>query len=278
MMKYFSQTNAMIGAGVAVLLVLGWYAREEFIPIFRFIEREKNEEQMEAGTPEEKPQNVDAQKDATAADAGGKEGPALFLPPYTGREPGEVRPNEEALKNTPEERRQALYRAIQKYGAEIKNDPARGDWVSLGLFKKNIGDYEGAADAWEYASILFPGEDTPLFNLGELYRHYIPDYPKSERFFRAAIAKELANASRAYISLSDLYYYSYTEKRDQADNVLVEAIGVYPRDMNLVRALAALFERMGDKKQAILWWEKVLQEEPENAFVKDSIRALKESQ
>lgn len=275
-MRFFSPKITGIGAGALVLAAAAFFARQDIARIVRPSLSEN--EPILSGSADREENDVSSDNGETPQTARTDEASPLALPPYRGRDPEEVRPGGDALANLNEDQRNALFSEIRQYGAEVKKDPAAGNWVHLGLLKKNIGDYEGAADAWEYASFLFPGEDTPLFNLGELYRHYLPDFPKSERYFRAAIERKLINAPRAYIGLSDLYFYSYKEKKNLADDVLQEGVAAYPQDASLLRALAGLYERIGETGQAVSLWEQVAVKEPDNEFVRKTLEDLKKKE
>lgn len=200
------------------------------------------------------------------------------LPPYTGRDPAEVRPLEEEVKLFSEDQREMLYNKIRELGAAVeKNLNFLNGWNELGLLKKMIGDYEGARDAWEYASLIRPANSLSFANLGELYWRYLPDYPRAEKNFRASIRNK-SNDPDIYISLSDFYSYSYKEKAHLADDVLLEGITANPGDINLYRALAYLYERQKEYAKAIEWWQKVLEKEPGNSAVAATIEVLKKKQ
>lgn len=197
------------------------------------------------------------------------------LPPYTGRNPAEIRPLDEEVKLFSEEQREKIYSDIRRLAASVKENPNfLFGWTQLGLLKKMIGDYEGARDAWEYASLIRPTNSLSFANLGELYWRYLHDYPAAEKNFRISI-KNKPNDPSTYISLSDLYSYSYREKSNLADDILLEGITANPGDVNLYRALAYLYERQKEYDKSIEWWQKVLEKEPDNKEVAATIEALK---
>lgn len=198
------------------------------------------------------------------------------LPPYTGRDPAEVRPLEAAIRLFTQGQREQIYNEIRQLAASVQKNPNfLFGWTQIGLLKKIIGDYEGARDAWEYASAIRPTNSLSFANLGELYWHYLPDYPRAEKNFRASI-KNKTDDPDVYISLSNLYSYSYTQKSHLADEVLLEGIASNPGNVNLYRALASLYERQKEYAKAIEWWQKVLEKEPENKAVAATIEALKQ--
>lgn len=191
--------------------------------------------------------------------------------PYSGRDPVEVRPNPDEVKGISQAEREKLYSDINMHGRAVKENPDFFfGWIQIGLLKKIIGDYEGARDAWEYAGVIRPLNSVSFANLGELYWRYSPDYPKSEKNFLTSI-KNKPDDSSTYISLSDLYFYSYSEKKDRADDILLEGIQANPEDINLMKWLASLYEREKEYASALEWWKKVLAQNPADAAVKQAI-------
>ncbi len=194
--------------------------------------------------------------------------------PYSGRDPVEVRPNPDEVKGLSQIEREKLYSDINMHGRAVKGNPDFFfGWIQVGLLKKVIGDYEGARDAWEYAGVIRPFNSVSFANLGELYWRYLPDYPRSEKNFLTSIKNKPDDLS-TYISLSDLYFYSYSAKRDRADDILLEGIQANPKNTDLMRWLASLYEREKEYSKALEWWKKVLVENPSDALVKQAITEL----
>ena len=200
----------------------------------------------------------------------------LALSGYKGRDPAEVRPTPDEIKLFSEEQKQDLYRAIGNYGTAVKENPDYfNGWLQIGLLKKVIGDFEGARDAWEYAGVIRPQNSISFSNLGELYWRYVPDFPRSEMNFRTAIINNLGDVM-VYVSLSHLYLYSYTEKFTLADEVIQEGLAANPDAIDLLKALARVYEVQKDYAHAIEAWERVLASEPGNTDVAATITALKQ--
>ncbi len=194
--------------------------------------------------------------------------------PYSGRDPDEIRPKPDEVKGLSESQRERLYSDIGMHGRAVKeNHDYFYGWIQVGLLKKVIGDYEGARDAWEYASAIRPLNSVSFANLGELYWRYSPDYPKSEKNFLTSIKNKPDDLS-TYISLSDLYFYSYGAKKDRADDILLEGIKANPKNTDLMRWLASLYEREKEYVRALEWWKKVLAQNPSDQLVKQAIAEL----
>ena len=201
--------------------------------------------------------------------------PVITIPQYRGRDPSEVRPVPEEVKLFSEEQRGRLYATIDTHGRAVKANPAFFDgWIKLGLLKKTIGDFEGARDAWEYAGIIEPGNSLSFSNLGELYWRYLHEYIKSESNFRISIEHKPDDIQN-YVSLAELYHYSYKDKADLADDVLFEGLGKNSGDGTLMRRLAYLYEQRGELASALEWWEKVLAGAPNDEEVKNKVEKIK---
>ncbi len=194
---------------------------------------------------------------------------------YQGRDPAEVRPVPDEVKLFSEEQKTVLFAAIREAGEAVKKNPDDFEsWLLVGVRKKIIGDFEGARDAWVYAGVIRPLNDVSFANLGELYWRYIPDFPKSEENFKRAFQNNPAN-TQARISLAELYFYSYAEKKGLFDDVLLEGLAAIPGDLNLMKALAYLYERNLEYQKAVEWWTRVLEKDPGNTEVERRINQLR---
>ncbi|TSC69114.1 MAG: hypothetical protein G01um101466_188 [Parcubacteria group bacterium Gr01-1014_66] len=203
-----------------------------------------------------------------------KETPS-FVPVYRGRNASEVRPDAKVVSSLPLKEREKIYTDIRIYGAELKADPALfSTWLQVGLLKKVIGDYEGARDAWEYATVIYPQSSVAFSNLGELYWRYLPNFPLAEARFMRAIAINSADP-RAYISLAEFYSFGYKEKQNQAPLVLQQGIEANPEDIRLMTTLAETYEKRGEKKLALEWWERAHLKMPGNQEITRRIEELK---
>lgn len=198
------------------------------------------------------------------------------VPKYAGRPLAEYRETPEEVKLFNEDQKQKLRARLKDYGDAVAANPDQLDaWLQGGLVKKAIGDYEGARDAWEYAALIRPQAFAPFKNLGEIYWRYLPDFPKSEMNFRQAIKNDPAVLD-AYLSLSDLYRYSYKEKSDLADDVLLEGLA---KNLGLGRDLTAYLARYyketGNKEKAIEYYEKLKSFEPDNGGIDAELLKLR---
>lgn len=125
------------------------------------------------------------------------------------------------------EAQKLIQEKIEKISAELKQNPDLFDnWLLLGIYRKMIGDYEGAKECWEYAAVINPQSPTPLNNLGDLYAHFLNDYQKAEESFLRAIKND-PSAIYIYRSLYEFYYYNLKDDA-KAKQILQQGISANP--------------------------------------------------
>jgi tetratricopeptide (TPR) repeat protein len=115
-------------------------------------------------------------------------------------------------------------------------------WFDLGAYRKLIGDYDGAIEAWTFVITVWPKDFVAYHNLGDLYGFTLKNYPKSEEYFLKSIEVNPSNIS-GYLQLADLYEYAYVEKADQAEAILLKGLENNPGEANLTAALNSYRER-----------------------------------
>lgn len=198
------------------------------------------------------------------------------LPQYTGRPVREYREDPQEVRLFTQEQRDILRAKLEEHAGSLDVNPDNLDpWLQAGVIKKVIGDFEGARDAWEYASLIRPKNFVSFKNLGELYWHYLPDYPRSEENFRKAIENE-PRFIDSYISLSELYRYSYTEKQSLAEAPLLDGIRENPDSKDLMIYLARFYrDHIKNKAKAIEYYEKFLKLAPDNKDAREELEALR---
>lgn len=273
--------KTILAAFFLIILGVSIFWREEISRMFSFESESRDEIISEPreefpDVPLSTPQAIELPSDS-GKEVGKASGglPVAVVPLFSGRDPAEVRPVPEEVKLFTEEQKARLYATIDTNGRAVKSNPSFFDgWIQIGLLKKIIGDFEGSRDAWEYAGIIQPKNSLSFSNLGELYWRYLHEYAKSETNFRISI-KHKPEDIQNYVSLAELYHYSFKEKTDLADDVLLEGLGNNPGDGTLMRRLAYLYEQRGEWARALEWWEKVLVSTPGDEEVKNKIERAK---
>lgn len=129
-----------------------------------------------------------------------------------------------------------------KISAIIKNlklnQDSFNDWIDLGLYRKLLGDYEGARQAWEYASLLRPQSPASFSNLGILYGYYLKDAPKAEKSFLKAIENDPKDIN-LYFQTYD-FYKDVTKDLAKAKAIIETGLKNNPADKDLENMLKEL--------------------------------------
>ena len=125
--------------------------------------------------------------------------------------------------NLPVEAIKTATEKIKQLSEELRKNPDLfNEWLVLGIYRKMIGDYEGASEVWEYTAIIRPKSSTPFNNLGDLYGYYIKDNKKAEENFLKALENDPKDIS-LYRNLYD--FYRYVIKNDEkAKDILRKGI------------------------------------------------------
>ena len=201
--------------------------------------------------------------------------PVQQFPSYKGRPLGEVRfgTGFSAPEAAIEKKRGDLKVLAAILGANPMGGVGVDDWIAVGVIKKFFNDYEGARDVWEYAGILYPDNALSFANLGNLYGFYLKDSAKAEFNFLRAIKND-AYQVNYYVSLADFYNHILTSKRDKVPEVLLDGLEKI-KDANLFLNLATYYRDIGDKTNAIKYYQEVLNIEPDHVGIKEEMVKLK---
>ncbi len=157
-------------------------------------------------------------------------------------------------------------------------DAGLDDWLRIGVIKKVFRDFNGARDAWEYAASVYTLNSLPFYNLGDLYGSYLKDFPKAESAFEHAIKLDPKKAG-FYTSFAEFYRYFYTVKKDLVISTIESGLKQLPNDPILLMYLGSYYrDDLKDNVKAILYYEKVLVQDPSNSGLKDEINRLKSLQ
>lgn len=151
-----------------------------------------------------------------------------------------------------------LVKKIQDATAKLKINPSNlGTWFELGLYRKAIGDYTGAAEIWEYVVVSRTGDFITMHNLADLYRNYLKDYPKAEKYYLKYMQLNAGDFGAA-IDLHQMYWHQYTAKKDQADDVLVQYLAKHPDSVEVLVELARYYKAVGDTSNARIYYQRAL--------------------
>jgi len=160
----------------------------------------------------------------------------------------------EQLRNTPipdlnrkivfsddfsEEAQKIMTEKIEKVIQELKNDPKSFDnWLTLGLHRKTISDYEGAKLAWEYAKVLDQNNSVVRGNLGDIYAYYLNDNQKAEENYLKAL--ELGSSQvHLYFKVVE-FYRDILKNNERAKEIVQFGLSLNPDSPELQSLLNSL--------------------------------------
>lgn len=147
-------------------------------------------------------------------------------------------------------------------------------WLDLGIVYKQLADYEGAKESWEYVNLISPKNIVSFNNLGDLYHYYLKDYPKAEKNFLQAI-KNNSKYILSYLNLHELYKFSYQTDTSKAVDILKQGISANLGNIDLLVTLATYYKDKDDSKNARVYYEQALEKAKDvnNQILVDAINA-----
>ena len=159
----------------------------------------------------------------------------------------------------------------------LEKDPkVYRDWISLGILKKGVGDFEGGRDIWLYAKNLDPANSLAWGNLGDLYANFLNEPEKAIECFKHAIELDPLDINYR-LGLAEVYRWRLAGKEYLYEQTILEALSAIPNEPNLTLALAAYYKEMGQIDKAIAYYEKVLKLVPDSQEVKQELEELKKN-
>lgn len=136
----------------------------------------------------------------------------------------------------PSAQREEMTDKINDILALLKQDPDLfNEWLDLGLLRKSVEDYEGARQAWEYASVIRPKNSLSFSNLGVLYGYYLGKPILAEKNYLKAIENS-PKLPYLYVQVAD-FYAEVLSDPEKARAILKRGISEIPGDEMLKIAL-----------------------------------------
>ena len=146
--------------------------------------------------------------------------------------------------------RERIISDLNKTIAALKKDESSyQDWIYLGLYRKILGDYEGALEVWNYATRLSPFEEVAYINLANLYDLNIKNYAQAEIYYKKGLEINPKN-TETYRNLHEMYRYRYTQDTNAAADTLKSGIAKNPEALDLYVMLARFYAETGRASEA----------------------------
>jgi len=146
--------------------------------------------------------------------------------------------------------------------------------ISLARLRNWGGDPEGAIKLYLEALEIRPIDTLILNNLGDVY-YSIGEYEKSEGMY-LEIIKNNPKWINAYRDLANIYRYKLKDKASQLPEILLKGLEIDPESAEDFYAMLAIhYQNIDDRENAIKYYEKVLEINPDNTGVNSALQELK---
>lgn len=178
------------------------------------------------------------------------------------------------------------------------------DYNQDGVFLFQHGDYVGARDSFQAAFALHPEDPALMYNLGECQER-IGNLPKAECYYRECLQRQPKNPSarHALVALltrtgrqkdaavlvdlwlkeepvtgeayaEDGWLLHHTGDLPRAQARLHQALEVEPRNRLALTELALVYESMHRPDRAVVLYERILEDNPEDKDVSNRVNYL----
>jgi tetratricopeptide (TPR) repeat protein len=151
-------------------------------------------------------------------------------------------------------------------------------YLDIGFYKNELGDIDGAIEAYLVGINKFPGRDILLGNLAHIYENE-KEYDKAEQYYKEVIDLNPQNV-RIIGDLGSMYRF-YFDDKDAEIIQLVEVQGLAnnPNDLNLFSFLANYYRYdVKDLGKAEAYYRNILEIDPQNIAVKVELNNLLQQQ
>ena len=253
--------NILIVSGVIIVLAI--------IIAANFVLKSDIPVQINNSNNTENHQNTSVENNNSTANISNQNTATREVPPYSGRPINEVKFG--AGFSAPQNVITQKTKDLNDLKVALEKNPSDfNDWIAVGITKKFFNDYEGARDAWEYVTVLYPNDSLAFENLGNLYALYLHNNAKAEYYYRKAIENNSIESS-FYIALAD-FYKNIGEKNKVPKTILsgMSKIG----DVNLPLFLASFYRDEKDSANAIKYYQEVLKISSNHPGVQEEIDRL----
>ncbi|MFH1890256.1 MAG: hypothetical protein ABIJ91_01675 [Candidatus Kuenenbacteria bacterium] len=139
-------------------------------------------------------------------------------------------------------------------------------WLAIAGAQKVIGDYDRAAQIWIWFTDAYAGNSISPANLADLYKSFVIDKEKSEKYYLIAIERE-KHDFQIYYGFYELYRYLF-EDQDKAVQILEDGWQNNPDNRNYVVELVNYLISVDKKDKAGTVIDKWLETHPEDYSMK----------
>ena len=206
--------------------------------------------------------------------------PASGIPPYTGSPVAVLNGDPYAVSQAAAGLYEKSKRELVDLAVSLAQNPRQPEtWMRVAYLKHYYEDNIGARDAYEYVNLIADERAVAYYNLAVLYGYYLKEPAKAASKFRAAIARDPANAS-FYTGFAD-FYREVVKDPISAEAALQEGLSKIPAKTNLYVSLGSLYAGMGRRPDAVRAYESALADPAmgpaERAAISREVERLKQA-
>jgi len=156
--------------------------------------------------------------------------------------------------------------AVEDYN---KNPKSFSALMTFAFTYYQLGNYQSARDVYIKVGEVSPKNYTSFWNLGNTYVR-LEDYSGAEQAYLKAIENG-PDQVRHYTALAEIYWYDMPEKKAEIPELYKKGLQVLPGNYDLLMNLALYYKEIGDKENAIKYFQEVIDTYPQT---KESIEPL----
>lgn len=153
------------------------------------------------------------------------------------------------------------------------NPDSYNDWITIGILKKQVNDYDGARLVWEKAVVMRPAGSLPLYNLANLYADFLNNPEKAEEYYLSAL-KNSPDLVQAYLNLADLYKNKLNQP-EKVEPLMLEGLTKTSNDPNFYAYLGGFYKETKNYAKAIEYFEKLSKVNPNDTTITKEIANLR---
>lgn len=188
-----------------------------------------------------------------------------------------VRENSLLKKYAADPERKQFIEWIKRNQNDLAQNPKKAQEIAatmdMGLQWYNLRAFDLAAKWWKRGLKIEPDNDIGWYNLGNAYLE-LHHYWRAVRAYKKSMYYAAPGEIEGCLALGELYRYAYVKKREKEDDVYLECFKKHPNNRDLIARLAIYYRDIGDKKNAVLYFDKLFSIEP-TAEVSEELRNLR---
>src|SRR3989344_7782506 len=139
-------------------------------------------------------------------------------------------------------------------------------WLEIASVQKLIGDYDRAIKIWTLFTEIYSGNSISPANLGDLYKSFVVDKEKSEKYYKIALERE-KHDFQIYYGFYELYRYVFDDA-DKAIAVLQDGMANNPDRKDYLTELINYLISLDRRDQASAVIENWIAQHPEDFSLK----------